>query len=348
MPSPERSADTPYQGSRGQQGGSAGRPDRGSAGSGRPRLPTTQLSYDTPDNGRATRTVAIGPAEPGQANSPIRARWLTVFPGGARLLQRYVPRAHAGSGDWTPYDQLDNEIRAALRLARILGHDRYPEEIVELVGFDVDAVEPFLLLTAYRGEPVSQLAGSLLIDAQRAFRVSLFRSLRLLDAAGVVHRAISPHTVRWDGHQVQIVDLTAMTLAGEPRGVAGAAPWASPEQLSGQGEADPRDDVWSAGVLTSYVSTGEPVTERSQPADLLVDDPSLRRLLGDVFGPAAGRPDAATMLRRLNAGQPAVPPPGSERPPRARPPMRRNERRVTKLAESCLMIGWRAGRASAR
>ena len=69
----------------------------------------------------------------------------------------------------------------------------------------------------------------------------LLATLRLLEAADVVHRAISPGRLRWNGTHLQLVDFEqAIRLDGPARGRTGAR--------SGNRDADqrPRDDLADA------------------------------------------------------------------------------------------------------
>lgn len=90
-------------------------------------------------------------------------------------------------------------------------------------------------------------------------------AVRLLEATGLVHRAIGPDTVHWDGRHVRLAEPYAALRAGEPREAYGAAPWASPEQRRGTGAADPRDDLWSVAQLVYFLAAGRPTGARARP-----------------------------------------------------------------------------------
>jgi serine/threonine protein kinase len=144
----------------------------------------------------------------------------------------------------------------------------------------------------------------LLPDELLRFQLSFLEALRWLAAAGIVHRGLSPFTVRWDSgaKQVQITDFSLATVVGAPRTVAGRPPWASPEQQIGRGSGSVtnRDDIWAAGHLLYLVVTGDRLTQTNQ----LARSPDLESLLGGVFGPPDHRPSALDLLKRLPAQDP--------------------------------------------
>ena len=253
------------------------------------------------------------PDELPEPGSPFRVRTLRRANNGAGLAspvpQQVIQRRLIGpapSREWAASDVLDNEIRVGLQLIRAFGDDdSYPLELSRLVGYDIDADEPFVLLLPYRGEAAENVAGRLSLELERKFQAGLFRAIKLLQVADVVHGRISPDTVRWDGATVQLVDFSRATRAGEPRRRTGQRPWSAAEQVSGTGTADPGDDVWSAGQLVYHVTTSRPVDPNGGPPDLTVRGAALQSLLADVFAAdAAARPRADELLRRLKVSDP--------------------------------------------
>ncbi|XKK40027.1 hypothetical protein HFP72_04360 [Nocardiopsis sp. ARC36] len=202
---------------------------------------------------------------------------------------------------------LDNEILAGVRLARA-SHGPPPAELSRLVGYRDDPAEPFALLEPYRGEPLDAVLGRrLLFEEERsAFREGLFRALFWLQACEVVHRDIRPGTVRWDGGGVQVCGFTSATVAGVARESVGVGPWASHEQRAAVGRCDPRDDVWSAGLVLFQALSGHDVSGGGiLPLD---GHPGLAVQLEGVFaGEAEERPGAGELLARVSG---AVPPTG--------------------------------------
>lgn len=242
--------------------------------------------------------------------SMIRERVLHQVPGQASSLDcpSLIQRRVVGSmpvRNWEPYDLIDNEIRIGLHLIRMFGESGYPRELSRLIGYDIDADEPFILLLPYRGEPVEQVAGRLALPQQRKFESGVFRTIRLLEGARVVHGRLSPTTVHWDAEAetIQLVDFSCAALIGEPRRSGGQSPWSAIEQVAGTGIAAAGDDMWSAGMLTYHVTTGREVTDEAP--DLSVHGAALQSVLRDVFSAsAASRPDGVKLLSRLRLPDP--------------------------------------------
>ncbi|OII66005.1 hypothetical protein BJP40_14895 [Streptomyces sp. CC53] len=200
---------------------------------------------------------------------------------------------------------LEREAAAAVALERRYGDARFGEVFTRVVGYDLDAPEPFVLYRIADAEPLATLGGALGVAEQQRILAQLVLAVRLLDAAGFVHRAIDPETVRWDGRHVRLCEPYAALRTGEPREAAGTAPWASPEQRQGTGAADPRDDLWAVAQLMYFLLAGRPDRGAGPPADL-ADFRGLTALAhGGAFHPAAaGRPAPAELMRLLNAPDP--------------------------------------------
>ncbi|TRO58552.1 hypothetical protein [Streptomyces sp. IB201691-2A2] len=247
------------------------------------------------------RVLDIGADEPQQPGSGFRTRTLRLEDGRPLLQRRLLP-AYAQRAE--SVDSLEAEIRAGLTLIRAFSEVTYPAEFTRLAGYAIEIESPFLLLDPLRGgQPMAEIARGLVLSTeQKKFESSLFRALRLLEWAALVHRSISPGTVRWDGTRVQLTNLGSADRVGRPRQRLGALPWASPEQREGIGSNDHRDDIWSAGQLVYFVANSREASGNRVPplAGPVRDD-----LLKDVFAERADqRPDARTMLRRIAATDP--------------------------------------------
>jgi hypothetical protein len=225
---------------------------------------------------------------------------LVTGPGDVPYLRKSVP-VEAGRRNPVLYDLLDNEIRAVAQLTRVLG-GRFGE-VPTLVGYNVDVDEPFVLLRPYVGRPAPDTVHGLDQDHKRQFQIGVLRALHLTGEAGVVHGALSLDVLRWNGTIAQLVDFEWAQRSGDRRR-PGSGPRQSPERLSGSGTADPRDDVWSAGVLVRELVMGRQAL--AAPADQNADPIRLRERLQGVFQPVAERPPAAELLRRMHAPAPAV------------------------------------------
>jgi serine/threonine protein kinase len=240
--------------------------------------------------GDIVRDEASSVSDTGPAPEFLTARSVRLADGTvARQLQTDGRARQAG------YLRLDNEILAGLRLAKTATADAYPPEVSRLIGYEPTSVAPFALLEPCRGDAIAVAGRRMLSDEQRRFQASLLAGLCWLAAAGIVHRALGPSTVRWDGQRAQITDFSRATVIGAPRQAIGEPPWAAPEQRRGQvaGLASDRDDVWAAGQLIYYVRTGRESADPSQ----LSEGSELEALLAGVFGPARARPSARQLLQ---------------------------------------------------
>jgi hypothetical protein len=246
------------------------------------------------------KAIELNDPEPG-LRPPLEARRLRLELIDSSCDVRCVRPANGGPGGLTAgYQQLDNEILAGVRLARLCAGGAYPPELSRLIGYEADSAEPFALLEPLRGTQVADFAGTMMTEQRRRFQVSLLRAVRYLNAAGIAHRGISPYTVRWDGHRhVQLTDFSQATLIGVPRSVAGTPPWQAPEQRSGQvsGEVGPADDMWAVGRLIFHVVTGDELDDIAKLHEL----PDLAELLDGIIGPPERRPAAQRLLQRLSA-----------------------------------------------
>ncbi|MCK9896903.1 hypothetical protein [Frankia sp. AgB32] len=216
---------------------------------------------------------------------------------------------------------LENAIAVGLRMLRRFDADqqlpwelpvaRYPWELSQLLGYNVDCAEPFSVTVEY-GTPLDSLTGPLSSpDDLRAFITSLARGLFLLDRLGVVHRQLRDNTVHWDSRS-RMVQINRFEYArqvpaerarlSQIRTEQERTPrdWESPEQITGGGSLDPRDDLYSAGCAVLRVATGGlRLGPDRRPEVGASGNQWLARLLAGVFEPVDGRPDAAELLRRI-------------------------------------------------
>lgn len=199
---------------------------------------------------------------------------------GRVYVRKYVSRP-AGERNPRLYDLLENEIRAGTRLGQAFP-GRYPDELARLVAYNIDAEEPFVLLTEYIGAPAPGQVARFGDSQRRQFEHGLLRALRLASMAGVVHGAVSLEALRWDDGQVQLVDFESAERVGEPRRTGGVV--------------DERDDVLAAGHLIRRVHLG------TAPADRGRDPQRLRELLDPVFtNPVERQPTLEQLLRMVHA-----------------------------------------------
>ncbi|KQX55400.1 hypothetical protein ASE09_28800 [Streptomyces sp. Root66D1] len=228
-----------------------------------------------------------------------------AFLGTAAVPVHQYRLASSAQGDPRAFGLLEREVSAAVALERRYGGARFGAVLTRVVGFDLTAAEPFVLYRPPGGRPLTDWAGRLSAEHQEAVVGQLAMAVRLLGDVDLVHRAITPDTVRWDGTRVRIREPYAALRAGEPRDPFGVAPWASPEQRAGRGAADPRDDLWSVAEIAYLLLSGRPDRGEGPPGDLA----DYRRLAAlehsGLFSPrAAERPHPAELLRLLHVPDP--------------------------------------------
>ncbi|MEU8887493.1 hypothetical protein [Streptomyces sp. NPDC048442] len=265
-------------------------------------LPVEELEIFLPKGGSIRFAAGFGE----DRRAPGRAGTLTrdaILGEGWQVVQHRLPLSARGNP--SAYDALEREIAAAMTVEWSYGEEEYGEIFTRLVGYNLEVAEPFVLYPRPSGEPLASLAGSLGIQAQRNVIGQLVLSVRLLGSAGLVHRDLTPHTVRWDGAKVQLTEPYCAARVGDPRDAFGTGPWASPEQRAGQGDADERDDVWSVAQLAYTLLSGRPGSGAGPPADL-ADYRQLAALgnSGAFKSQVAERPAAAGLLRLLGAPDP--------------------------------------------
>lgn len=256
------------------------------------------------------RLTRVRPQDPDPRTHPLLERDLVRDEVSGRELLRIrvrAPQRGRPQERVRAFTALDNEILAGVRLARI-ANGSPPAELSRLVGYHDDPGAPFALLEPYRGEPLDVLLRrrQLFEAEQSAFREGLLRALGWLRSCEVVHRDIRPGTVRWDTElkSVQLCGFSHATVAGTPRAAVGSEPWASHEQRLGTGSCDPRDDVWSAGLVLFQALSGHDV--ESGGLLPLAAFPGLAADLQDVFATSAhARPGADDLLERFSGS--AVP-----------------------------------------
>jgi serine/threonine protein kinase len=245
---------------------------------------------------------AVFGADASVAGSPQLVRSV-VLGQGWTVQQRRLPARQA---DPALRAALEDEVRAALMLIRRYGEDKYPAALPRIAGYDTEAEEPFVLYERAPGLPLSEAIGQFTVKQRRLLGQGLISVLRLLEGAGLVHRAVTPENVLWDGESVRLSSLAAAVPAGSPRTGIGDAPWASPEQLAGTGRTDSRDDVWSAAQVLYHATTGRPVNPAGPPKLLSAESALSAQLAGTFAVHAAQRPELSKLLSRLNCRDPLL------------------------------------------
>ncbi|QKV79934.1 hypothetical protein [Amycolatopsis sp. Hca4] len=222
------------------------------------------------------------------------------------LLRKRLPRPDQIRGEEHPMlaeRQLDNEIRA---LVRLWGrYSPYPPELPELVGYNFDAPEPFVLMRSV--VPASDDNGAdpgrhaLAPGARMDYRKRLFRALAALHEVDLVHGAVRPGSVRGRVGSFQLSGFEHSAGRGElPR----SRPVLVSDRSAPVGPADPADDVQAAWIAYFELVEGRPPTaaevDALPPLDL--------RLAPELHGlPVAGsgkRPSAREIVEAMGAEPP--------------------------------------------
>ncbi|WP_329284035.1 hypothetical protein [Streptomyces sp. NBC_00691] len=298
----------PGPGGRGQGAGPSGpigpdHPDHLAEPSPPPHPYYQELEFLTPKEAQSRFAVRYGEDHRPPGRPGFLARRAFLGAGGVPVVQYRL--ASSAQGDPQAYGLLEREVAASVALERRYGGDKFVGILTRIVGFDLTAAEPFVLYRPPSGRPLSDWAGRLGAEDQERITGQLAMAVRLLGELGLVHRAITPENVRWDGARVRLCEPYAALRAGEAREPFGVAPWASPEQRAGRGTVDPRDDLWSVAELAYYLLSGRPDRGEGPPADLA----DYRRLAalqsGGLYSPyAAERPRPDELLRLLYVPDP--------------------------------------------
>jgi hypothetical protein len=283
----------------GQPADGPGRPGRRTAGrdgppgrAGSPGEAEGELAFVIP-SGLSVRYPAQFVPGTAAAPPPLRGRMVRVADGW-EIVQHLLP--HDAARDASARESLERQIGAALAVHRWYGASPQAVLFRPVVGYDIDAEEPFVLYERPRGRPLHAVAATVTVGQQRVIAGELVLVVHLLEALGLVHPWLGPDAVHWDGQHIQLTDFAPVTRIGRSRTPGGPAPWASPEQRSGNGHADPRDGLWGVGQLVRYLASGRP-----GPAA----DSALARTIGGVFAAqAAQRPAARELLPLLSCPDP--------------------------------------------
>lgn len=211
------------------------------------------------------------------------------------------------AGDSQFLTRFRREARAVARLT-----DPGLVAVYDQGGGAVGGPPPFLVMELVEGGTLRELLrerGPMPPHAAAAVLAPVLRGLAAAHRAGLVHRDVKPENVLIsDGGDVKIADFGLVRAVAEAKitstsVILGTAAYLSPEQVS-TGDADPRSDVYAAGILTYELLTGQ--TPFSGDSALAV---AYQRMDNDVPVPSsviAGVPmQFDDLVRRATARDPA-------------------------------------------
>jgi serine/threonine protein kinase, bacterial len=136
--------------------------------------------------------------------------------------------------------------------------------LVAVYDQGIDGQHPYLVMELIEGGTLRELLrerGPMPPHAAAAVLRPVLGGLAVAHAAGLVHRDIKPENVLIsDDGEVKLVDFGLVRAVAEAKitstsVILGTAAYLSPEQVS-TGDADPRSDVYSVGVLAYELLTG--------------------------------------------------------------------------------------------
>jgi serine/threonine-protein kinase len=208
------------------------------------------------------------------------------------------------SGDNQFLTRFQREARAVARLK--------DPGLVAVYDQGIDGQHPFLVMELIEGGTLRELLrerGPMPPHAVAAVLRPVLGGLAVAHSAGLVHRDIKPENVLIsDGGDVKIADFGLVRAVAEAKitstsVILGTAAYLSPEQVS-TGDAGPRSDVYSVGILAYELLTG--VTPFTGDSALAV---AYQRMDNDVLPPSrviAGVPaQFDDLVRQATAREPA-------------------------------------------
>jgi serine/threonine protein kinase, bacterial len=160
------------------------------------------------------------------------------------------------SGDQQFLARFEREARAVARLKS--------PGLVAVYDQGIDGVHPFLVMELVDGGTLRELLrerGPMPPHAAAAVLEPVLAGLAVAHRAGLVHRDVKPENVLIsDDGEVKIADFGLVRAVAEAKVtstsvILGTAAYLSPEQV-GTGNAGPRSDVYSVGVLGYELLTG--------------------------------------------------------------------------------------------
>jgi len=158
--------------------------------------------------------------------------------------------------------------------------------VVQILDHGIEGEQPFIVMELLEGEDLFDRLESrerlTLLEAATVV-TQVARALARAHAAGIVHRDMKPENVflchNDDEEHVKVLDFgvakitspqkSAMSKTGVGT-LIGTPHYMSPEQVKGLTEIDHRSDLWSLGIITYQMVTGELPFDSEGVGDLLI------------------------------------------------------------------------------
>ncbi len=174
----------------------------------------------------------------------------------------------------------DDEVASArfLQEARAAARVQDPRVVRVMDVGTYQSSRPFLVMELLEGRDLGEVLradGEFAPEAGVDLLLEMLEGVAAIHARGIVHRDLKPSNVfltRRDG--VKILDFGIAKLEDADGSVTasqslvGSPAYASPEQLRGARNVDARSDIWSLGVLTFQILSGELPFEGATAAEV--------------------------------------------------------------------------------
>lgn len=173
-----------------------------------------------------------------------------------RVALKVLPRALAASDGKMPA-AVARELEALARL----------DHPGVCVVYDAGAADghAYLAMRLVRGAPLSESIGRLSVEEAARCIERVAVALHAAHLSGVIHRDIKPANILLDEDGAPVLvdfglaratkgDLPTLTRTGD---LLGTPHYLSPERLRGEGQRDPRGDVWALGVTLYELLAGQ-------------------------------------------------------------------------------------------
>jgi DNA-binding NarL/FixJ family response regulator len=162
-----------------------------------------------------------------------------------------------------------------LREYQILGRIKSPY-VGRVFGYGFSDNSAYLLMEYLSGGDVRAYFTGNYVDQVRILRIfrQVLTALKDIHAAGVIHRDLKPHNVMFREDQslamvdfgiAKVLDMPGITLEGT---LLGTPIYMSPEVIRGL-PADPRSDLYSAGVMLYQMIAKKPPFSGSAAMDII-------------------------------------------------------------------------------